>query len=250
MIDPSDNARPLRIGPAIVAALGLLLAMAGVLGPSEGTTAEGLPTPIWVPIPAWLTITTLAALIAASAIFIILVRPWQRVRRPNEDDLRRSQTPKRPPPLMAVLAPLVALTPVLLLAAAVFFFPDGPAVEVLHNLFGLADILRASPMGPPQPASPITTGLIGALMVLAGGGSLGVMIYLARMVQRQPSAGRPARYHGAVAAAVEDSIEDLQRETDPRTAIIKIYGNFERAVTAAELPRRPWQTPIEFMRIV
>ena len=188
MIGPSDDARPLRIGPAIAAALGLLLAMAGLLGPSEGTAPEGLPTQVWIPIPVWLTIATLAALTAASAIFIVVVRPWQRLRRPNEDDLRRYRTPKQLSPLMAAIVPLLALTPMLLLAAAVFFFLDQPAVEILHNLFGLADILRASPMGPPQPASPITTGLIGALMVLAGGGSLGLMIYLARIAYRQPPA--------------------------------------------------------------
>src|SRR4051794_30838975 len=38
MIDPSDDARPLRIGPVIVVALGLLLAIAGMLAPSEGTS--------------------------------------------------------------------------------------------------------------------------------------------------------------------------------------------------------------------
>ncbi len=151
---------------------------------------------------------------------------------------------------MAALGFLLALTPLFLFIAAVFFFLTEPGNAILHSFASLADILPTSQMGSPQPASPVTTGLIGTLMVLAGGGSLGMMIWLARVAYRRPPANGPERQHQAVAAAVEDSIEDLQRETDPRAAIIRTYCNFERAVAAAELPRRPWQTPIEFMRVV
>ena len=250
MIDPSDDARPLRIGPVIVVALGLLLAIAGVLAPSEGTSEGGLRTPVWVPIPDLLTIATLAALTGASAIFIVVVRPWQRLRRQIQDDFHRYQEPERRSRLIAALGFLLALAPLFLFIASVFFFPTEPGNAILHRLASLADILPTSRMGPPQAASPITTGLIGTLMVLAGGGSLGMMIWLARITYRRPPASGPGRQHRAVAAAVEDSLEDLRRETDPRAAIIKIYCNFERAVAAAELPRRPWQTPIEFMLIV
>ena len=55
---------------------------------------------------------------------------------------------------------------------------------------------------------------------------------------------------GRLAAAVEDSLEDLRREPDARAAIMKIYRNFERVLAAAALPRRPWQTPVEFMAAV
>ena len=54
--------------------------------------------------------------------------------------------------------------------------------------------------------------------------------------------------HGQLAAAVEESLDDLRREPDPRVAILRIYGNFERVLAGAALPRRPWQTPVEFMR--
>jgi hypothetical protein len=42
----------------------------------------------------------------------------------------------------------------------------------------------------------------------------------------------------------------LRREPDARTAIIRIYGNFERALAGASLPRRASETPVEFMRVV
>src|SRR4051794_37912127 len=82
-----DDAHPLRIRSGIVVLLGLLLAMAAVLAPSEETLSQGLPTPVWVPIPDWLAIGTLAALTAASAIFIVMVRPWRAVRNQNQEEL-------------------------------------------------------------------------------------------------------------------------------------------------------------------
>jgi hypothetical protein len=49
-------------------------------------------------------------------------------------------------------------------------------------------------------------------------------------------------------AAVEDSLEDLRAEPDPRRAIIRCYARFERAAADSGLARDPWLTPMEFMR--
>jgi hypothetical protein len=49
--------------------------------------------------------------------------------------------------------------------------------------------------------------------------------------------------------AAAESLEDLHREADPRSAIIKCYGRFE-VLAAAQVPRTAWQTPTEFMRSV
>ncbi|MGH8256870.1 MAG: DUF4129 domain-containing protein [Steroidobacteraceae bacterium] len=48
--------------------------------------------------------------------------------------------------------------------------------------------------------------------------------------------------------AVEESLDDLRREADPRVAIIKCYQRFERLLALTDAARQPSQTPIEFMR--
>ena len=48
--------------------------------------------------------------------------------------------------------------------------------------------------------------------------------------------------------AVDESVEDLRAEPDARRAIIRCYARFERAAAASGLERRPWHTPMEFMR--
>jgi len=47
---------------------------------------------------------------------------------------------------------------------------------------------------------------------------------------------------------VEESLDDLAGETDPRTAIIRCYRRFERFAAEARVPRAPWQTSSEFVR--
>ena len=101
------------------------------------------------------------------------------------------------------------------------------------------------------PASSVTTGLIGALALLAGTGSLGVVLWLCfgdRLRRHRDELASGSRVQ--LAMAIEDSLDELRAEINARAAIIKIYGNFERALATAKLPRRPAQTPLEFMRAV
>jgi hypothetical protein len=104
---------------------------------------------------------------------------------------------------------------------------------------------------PALPASPLTTWLIGTLALLIGAGSLRVAFWLCfgDRLGRQPNplANDPSEQ---LAMTVEDSLDDLRAEPDARLAILKIWHNFERALAGAALPRRPSQTPVEFMRAV
>ena len=67
---------------------------------------------------------------------------------------------------------------------------------------------------------------------------------LARRDERRRGPGRAL----PLAAAVEDSLEDLRAEPDPRRAIIRCYARFERAAADSGVERKPWLTPMEFMR--
>jgi hypothetical protein len=48
-------------------------------------------------------------------------------------------------------------------------------------------------------------------------------------------------------AAVELSLEDLERDPDPRRAVIRAYARMERALGAHGLPRRPSETALEYL---
>ena len=50
-----------------------------------------------------------------------------------------------------------------------------------------------------------------------------------------------------LAAAVDESLDDLRAEPDPRRAVIAAYARLERVLAAHRLPRRPAEAPFEYL---
>jgi hypothetical protein len=51
----------------------------------------------------------------------------------------------------------------------------------------------------------------------------------------------------ALAQAVDESLDDLRAEPDPRRAVIAAYARLERVVSAHGLPRKPSDAPLEYL---
>ena len=249
-----------RFGPAIVTATGLLLATAGALAPTEqGGTSDALATRLVVPLPDWLIVAAVAALAGASLILIAILFPGpRRPRKKGEQEYEMYYEPRKAPLAVALLLIFLALAPPGILATSILWL-DRNEVLLHGRSSGIgteATPASPKPRTPPsaggdaatRPASPITADLLGALALLGGFGGLAVMLWLRfgdRLTRLRADDERPRE---RLVAAIEESLEDLRLEFDPRTAIIKCYRRFERGLAAAELPRAPWQTPIEFMR--
>jgi uncharacterized protein DUF4129 len=50
-----------------------------------------------------------------------------------------------------------------------------------------------------------------------------------------------------LAAAMNESLDDLRAEPDPRRAVIAAYARLERVLAAHRLPRRPAEAPLEYL---
>jgi Domain of unknown function (DUF4129) len=50
-----------------------------------------------------------------------------------------------------------------------------------------------------------------------------------------------------LAAALDESLDDLRADPDLRRAIVAAYSRMERALAAAGIPRRPAETPLEYV---
>jgi Domain of unknown function (DUF4129) len=48
-------------------------------------------------------------------------------------------------------------------------------------------------------------------------------------------------------AVIEESLEDLEHEPDPRRAVIRAYAGMERALARRGLGRRPFEAPVEYL---
>ena len=51
-------------------------------------------------------------------------------------------------------------------------------------------------------------------------------------------------------AALDEAIEDLRRDPDPRRAVVAAYARMEQALTVYGLPRKPAEAPYEYLRRV
>jgi hypothetical protein len=68
----------------------------------------------------------------------------------------------------------------------------------------------------------------------------------ARRVKQAPDASVAE----ALAAVLDDTLDDLRAERDPRRAVIAAYARLERVLAAHGAPRRPSEAPDEYLRRV
>jgi hypothetical protein len=247
-----DRALQFRLGPSLIAGFGLSLALAGVLASPEGTPIERVATRVFLSLPDWLIVTAGAGFWIAGLVLVAVVLAAGRRQRQSEDEYDLSRQPQKTSPLVVVLLVLLALAPGAIMGGVLVWLALSD-VSVVPGPGGitLGDPGAYGPDEPPiVPASPLTTGLIGALALLAGLGSLGFALWLGLAGRLLPPPGAAEDQPARLAQAVEESLDDLRREPDARAAILKIYRHFERALAGAAVPRRPWQTPTEFMRAV
>jgi uncharacterized protein DUF4129 len=77
-----------------------------------------------------------------------------------------------------------------------------------------------------------------------------VALYATRMRLRPRPELRRSRAHDELAGALDESLDDLRAEPDLRRAIIAAYARMERALSAVGVPRRPAETPLEYLERV
>jgi hypothetical protein len=84
---------------------------------------------------------------------------------------------------------------------------------------------------------------VAIVLILAGG----VCVYLLVSRPERRTLRTNRRSRRALAAALDDSLDDLRRDPDVRRAIIAAYARMERALGSAGLPRAPSEAPYEYL---
>jgi hypothetical protein len=87
-------------------------------------------------------------------------------------------------------------------------------------------------------------------LAVVGAAAAGVAFLVLRRRRRSdelPPLGEREDVKAELAAAVEETLEDLRRESDPRRAVIAAYAQLERTLTRHRLPRVASEAPFEYL---
>jgi len=187
---------------------------------------------------------TLNAVVAAAwgAGIVVLIVMVRRLRRRLEEDAEGLPPPPPPPRWVSMVAWLIV--------AAVFLIP----------------LLTANRQGrEPQP-TPTPTAAPGAgrasgaedqrrpsswVIVGFAAGAAAAAAALAFAARRRGSIDEDREplpeLLRHVVGVVDDSIGDIERDPDPRRAIIRTYARMEAVLARGGIPRRPSETPLEYI---
>jgi Domain of unknown function (DUF4129) len=98
-------------------------------------------------------------------------------------------------------------------------------------------------------ARPFHVGRVGAWWWAAGLGVAALALAALELRRRQAPLAPEAEPDAAedVLAAVEVSLAEIEREADPRLAVIKAYARMESTLATSGVPRRAVETSLEYM---
>ncbi len=181
----------------------------------------------------------------ALAVFVALLAVgafWLRF------DIRRARTKPR----SSGLGLLVAYLIVILLAVAVgrgvlqrqneITGPPGEGGELAFpKPLDKKPSAAPKPLRSPQIVWPLAAG-IGALLAAAA-----IAAVLVSRRRRRLGLAASADALVGLGQALDDAIEDLRREPDPRRAVVAAYARMEQALSVYGLPRRPAEAPYEYL---
>ena len=201
-------------------------------------------------LPREVTATIVTLFVLAALVFVSHVgrRVWSR-RNPDEQGADGEVETRRVPPWLRAAQQILGL--LYFVALAYLLSRGGISLDaILARGAGAAGIGGSAAASAPAPDAPaLVTWSFGILALAAALGAFGLALWIAVGSRSSrdtddDAAAPPA----ALEAAVDDSVEDLRAEPDARRAIIRCYARFERAAAESGFARRPWSTPMEFMR--
>jgi len=244
---------PVPPGAAIFAGGGLLLALTALLI-ADGGGGESPSVRLSVHVPDLLlwAAATAFALTAVIVATILVSRSGRRVEWDN-DLLERYRRFLELPWWVQILIRLMSILPLIAIVAILVW--AWPGLEESFLAFSRRILQPLSDAEAPAPEIPVVSlpwlgwliGLVGLVAALASLAVALILLFAERI------ADWLERRNGLATAeplreAVEESLDDMAGEPDPRTAIIRCYRRFERFAAQARVPRAPWQTSSEFVR--
>lgn len=225
-------ARVTVVSIGLVALLAIVAVASGTRGPGRGDGSSGeLPT-LFIDYVATLAVLVALLGVVISVVVVVFNRSSRTARKTSQ--LRKAMM-------------LLVFTAGLSLAALV-------SAEFLRGLRNGASEGRA-PLVPPaigkgadareqERYTPqfrwLPFAVVGGMVLVVGGAALAPAVR-----RRRAETGADAA--AALARVVDEALDDLWNERDPRRAVIAAYARMERVLGAHGSPRRSFEAPLEYL---
>ena len=233
--------RPFAGGPrglALVGLVALLLAVAAWAAPGVTSGRAGVDATATAPSGADRVLTTfIAAAWGAGAVLMVFVAR-ALVRRPDDEDEEEAENEATVRawwlPWLAMLIIVTTLViPVLLIWATRTHADQQPG--------GSSGSAATRLPGTPHPS--VIPSAWSLLAIVAGGAGAWYVLF-----RRAPRVDEDrVAWPEVLVKAVDDSIHDIEEDPDARRAIIRAYARMEGVLARSGVPRRPSQTPLEYI---
>jgi hypothetical protein len=239
-MDDKRRGRLEPLSPGRLAALALFILVLAVVVVSASRPGEAGPAapPSSAETQA-AVIRAVVILLAMGEVALFALVVWSR--RP---DGRRvlTQVPRRRTLLLAILASFLQIAAGILLVWYYLHHPRGGGTGgLLFGNFGRPPDLSAVGSGGLAAGQEWLTALIVvAALAIAGG----LVLRGTRLRRRRSPLARLAEQ---LEEAVEEGLEELEADTDPRRAVIAAYARMERALARVGLPRAPQEGALEYL---
>ena len=232
---------PRGLRNALLTGAGVLVALAVVAIAARGPTPIGDSGSRNHPSNALLDILFslyIVALVAGGVLFVYMLALYRHARRSGKQG---------PGSVIGNIAGMLAI--LLLVAVLARRLREGALDDLQIELPG-------TPQSPPTETSPADAAAdersFAWIPVLVTLGLLATAVIGVWWSDRRRRVARGERriprLAEELAAALDESLDDLRAEPDPRRAVIACYARLERVLAAHGLPRAPAEAPLEYLR--
>jgi cytochrome b561 len=226
---------------ALIGVVGILLALVAwaVTGVRTGD-ASGSARTMSPGMSATLNAVVAAASGAGVVVLIVMVR---RLRRRLEEDAEGLDPPPPPVPWWVTMVAWLIVAAVFLMLLVTF--RNGQAGEPGPTPAPTAapGDLTGGPEDQRRPSAWVIVGFVAG--AAAAGAALAFAARRAAPIEEDREPLPELLRH--VVDVVDDSIGDIERDPDPRRAIIRAYARMEAVLARGGIPRRPSETPLEYI---
>ena len=190
-----------------------------------------------------LVVLAAVGVIAATAMIAFVLAGLARRRKKPDEEWVAETPPRRwwsgPVLILMVVATFALPIGLLIWLSGIDGQSQPPSGAAGHPAQSVAPIGQVG--GGTEPTSPDW-----ALVGVAVGITAVVLLILTRGRRRPPAPTLSSR-RGEMAQAVEESIEDIDGDPDPRHAIISAYARMEQVLAAHGWARKPSRSPFEYL---